>query len=171
MPKVTTSFSILNKTLVYCKSQMKWLFVYYHLLHKWGWQIDLRQRQLILLPLVGCLACNNVQMAIWDYQIMMQQIQEAKMHDGSNKWHGCIHYHGMVALLHRHHFQALPTLAPLHYSTWHRDHGQGLVQPKDIRVMSHHSKHMIAIKETMVDLECSPLSNSQDKGLYLQAHL
>ena len=37
--------------------------------------------------------------------------------------------------------------------------------------MGHRGKHLISPKEDMVDLKCSPLSNSQDMGHHLQAHL
>ena len=37
--------------------------------------------------------------------------------------------------------------------------------------MGHRGKHLISPKEDMVDLKCSPLSNSQDMGRHLQAHL
>jgi hypothetical protein len=37
--------------------------------------------------------------------------------------------------------------------------------------MGHHGKHMISTLEAMVDLKCSPLSNLQDMGRHLQAHL
>jgi hypothetical protein len=37
--------------------------------------------------------------------------------------------------------------------------------------MGHRGKHMISPKEDMADLRCSPLSNSQDIGRHLQAHL
>jgi hypothetical protein len=37
--------------------------------------------------------------------------------------------------------------------------------------MGHHGKDAISPKEVMVHLKCSPLSNSQDQGRHLQAHL
>jgi hypothetical protein len=37
--------------------------------------------------------------------------------------------------------------------------------------MDHHGKDTISTKEVIVDLQCSPLSNSQDRGHHLQAHL
>jgi hypothetical protein len=37
--------------------------------------------------------------------------------------------------------------------------------------MAHRGKHMISRKEDMMDLKCSPLSNSQDMGCHPQAHL
>jgi hypothetical protein len=57
------------------------------------------------------------------------------------------------------------------HSTSHQAYNQALVQPKDIQVMGHCGKHMISPKEVMVDLRCSPLSNSQNMGHHLQEHL
>jgi hypothetical protein len=37
--------------------------------------------------------------------------------------------------------------------------------------MGHRGKDTIYPKEVMVDLKCSPLSNSPDRGRHLQAHL
>jgi hypothetical protein len=37
--------------------------------------------------------------------------------------------------------------------------------------MGHRGKHMISLKDDMVDLMCSPLSNSQDMGHHVRAHL
>ena len=37
--------------------------------------------------------------------------------------------------------------------------------------MGHRGKDTISTKEDIVDLECCPLSNSQDMGRHLQAHL
>ena len=55
--------------------------------------------------------------------------------------------------------------------TWHQAISQALVLPKDIQFMGHHGKHMISPTEVMVDLKRSPLSNPQDMGHHLQAHL
>jgi len=57
------------------------------------------------------------------------------------------------------------------HSTWHEAHNQALVQPRDIWVMGQRGKHKISPKKVMVDLECSPLSNSQDMSPHLQTHL
>jgi hypothetical protein len=36
--------------------------------------------------------------------------------------------------------------------------------------MGHRGKDMISPKEDMIDLKCSPLSNSQDMGCHIEAH-
>jgi len=170
MPQVTTNFNILNNTLVYSKSETELLFVYNHLLHKQCQQIGLRQRQQMILFHLGYFACNNIQMAIWNYQIIMHDMHQAKMYKYSDIWHGPIHIQGIIAILHQKYFQVLSSLPTLPRSTWQQVYQYWLVHPKDIRYMSHHDKHMICHKKTMVDLECSPLSSSQDMGHHLQIH-
>jgi len=101
----------------------------------------------------------------------MQEIHRAKtLNSGSPQIKFILHW-GIVTRPRSHHFQALPSSTTMPHSTWHQAHNQALVQRKDIRVMGHRGKHMISPKEVMVDLECSPLSNSQHMGRHLHAHL
>jgi hypothetical protein len=65
----------------------------------------------------------------------------------------------------------MPCSTPMPHSTWHKARNQAVVQPKDISVMGHCGKHMLSIKEVMVDLKCSPHSNGLDMSAHLQAHL
>jgi hypothetical protein len=74
MPQVTTNFNVLNYSLVYSKFETELLFVYDHLLHKQCQQIGLHQKQQMILFHLGCFASNNVQMAIWNYQIIIHEM-------------------------------------------------------------------------------------------------
>jgi len=105
--------------------------------------------------------------------MIMLEIHRAMTLNLGNLWLNFIHHHhqGIVTRLHSHHFQVLPSSTTRLHSTWHQAHNQALVRLKDIRVMGHRGKHMISLKEDMVDLKCSPLSNSQNMGRHLQAHL
>jgi len=81
-------------------------------------------------------------------------------------------HRGIVTRLRSHHFQALPSFTTLPHSTWHQASNHALVvQPKDIRVMGHRGKDTTSPKVAMVDLKCSPLGNSPDRGRHFQAHL
>jgi len=103
----------------------------------------------------------------------MLEIHWAKTLNSGNLRINFIHHHlqGIVTHLRSHHFQALRSSTTSLRSPWHEPHNQALVRPKDIRLMGHHGMNMISPKEDMVYLKCSPLSNSQDIGHHLQAHL
>jgi len=136
--------------------------------------MDLRQRQPICLQQVGCLAHNNAQMTLWKHQMIMLEIHQAITLNLGNPRINFIHQHPDQGIVTRHcsdHFQALTSSTTRLHSTWHQAHNQVLVKPKDIRVMGHCGKDMISPKEDMVDLKCSPLSNSQGMGRHPQAHL
>jgi len=99
---------------------------------------------------------------------MMREIHRAKtLNSGNPRIQFILHY-GICTHRRSHHLQALPSSTTMPHSTWHQASNQALLQPKDIRVMGHCGKHMIAAKEVMVDFKCSPLSNSQDMGRHLQ---
>ena len=107
---------------------------------------------------------------MWEHQIIMLKIHGAKTLNLGNTQINFILPLGMVTCLCRQHFQALPSSTNMPHSTWHQVQNQAPVQSKDTRVMGHCGKHMISPKEVMVDLKCSPLNNSQDRGCQLQAH-
>jgi len=123
------------------------------------------------LQQVSCLANNNAQGTMWKHQILMLEIHWAKTLNSSNPQIYFIHHQGIVNRLHSHHFQALPSSATLPHSAWHQPHNQAVVQPKNIRVISHHGKDMTSPMEGMVKLKCSPLNNSQIRRHHLQGHL
>jgi len=102
---------------------------------------------------------------------MMLEIHRAKTLNSGNPQSKFILHWGIFTRPCSHHFQALPSSTTMPHSTWHQARSQALVPPKDIRVMGHCVKYMISPKEVMVDLKYSPLSNSQDMGCHLQAHL
>jgi hypothetical protein len=85
------------------------------------------------------------------------------------------HYHhhqqGIVTRLHRHHFQALPSSTTLPYSSWYQAQNQAQWQHKNIRSMGDRGKDTISPKEVVVDIKCSHLSNSHQRGRHLQEHL
>ena len=108
---------------------------------------------------------------MWEHQVIMQEIHRAKTVNLSNPWINFIYHLGIVSHHRRHHFQALPSSTTWPHSTWHQAHNQAQLQPNDIRVMGSHGKEMISPKEVLVHLKCSSLSNSQDRGHHLQAHL
>jgi len=152
--------------------QLNWQFVYYLLLgHIRWWRMDLRRRQPIWLVLVGCLAHRNAQITLWEHQIIMLEIHRAKSLNSGNPQIKCIVHRDIATRVRSHHFQALPSFNTMPHSTWHQAHNQAQEQHKDIQIMGHHGKHIISPKEVMVDLKCSLLSNSQDMGRHLQAHL
>jgi len=110
-------------------------------------------------------------MTMWEHQRLIPEIHWAKtLNSGSPPIKFIVH-RGLVTHPRSYHFQALSSSTTMPHSTWHQTHNQALVQPKDIRVMGHHSKHMISLKKVMVDLKCSSLSNSQNMGRHLQVHL
>jgi len=103
----------------------------------------------------------------------MPELHWAETLNSGNPRINFIHHHNQQGIVNRlcsYHFQALPSSTSRLHSTWHQVHNQALVQPKDIRVIGHRGKHMISPKEDMVDLKCSPLSNSQDMCRHLQVH-
>jgi len=136
------------------------------------WRTDLHQRQPIWLHRVACLAHNNAQMTMWEHQIIMLQMDLAKTFNSGNPRINFLHHQVIVSCPRRHHFQALPSSTTLPHSTWHQVHNQALVvQPKDIRVMGHRGKETTSPKEDILDLKCFRLTNLQDRGRHLQAHL
>jgi len=132
---------------------------------------DLPQRQPISLLQVGCLARNSAQMTIWEHQILMLEIHQAKTRNSGNPPINFIHHWGTGTHLHCHHFQVLPSSTTLPHSAWHQAYNQAVGQPNDNRVMGHRGKHVPSPEVVMLDHKCSPLSNSQDKSHNLQAHL
>jgi len=170
---VTATFNILNYTPLYSKTQIEsiiWsLPSWDHIRCLWT---DIRRSQRIRLQQVGCLAHNNAQMTMCEHQMIMLELNWAKTLNSGNPRITFIHHHhpGIATCLRSHHFQTLPSSTTRPHSTWHQAHNQALVQPKDIRVVGHHGKHMISSKEDMVDLKRSPLSSSQDWRCHLQAH-
>ena len=67
-------------------------------------QTDLRQRHLIWLQQVGCLADNNAQMTTWEHQIIMLEIYQAKTVKLGNPRSNLIDQHrGIVTLLRSQH--------------------------------------------------------------------
>jgi len=134
-------------------------------------QTDLHRRQPILLQQVGFLAHINAQRTMWENQMIMLEIHRAKTVISGNPPNQFHPPPGIVTPLRRHHFQALPSSTTLPHTTRHQAHNQACRQAKDMRLMGHRGKDTISLKEVMVDLKCSPLSNSQDRGRHLQAHL
>jgi len=118
--------------------------------------MDLHWRHPIWLQLVGSLALSNGQMTIWEHQMPMLEIQQANTLNASSPGINIIHHPGMVTCLCSPHFWALPSSTTLRPSTWHQDHNQALVQPRDIWAMGQHGKHMISSKVVVEDLKCSP---------------
>jgi len=107
-------------------------------------------------------------MTIWEHQIIMLEIQRARILDSGNKQINLLNHRSIVTLLRSHRFQALPSSTTLPHSTWHQACNQALVvRSQDIRVMGHRGKDTTSPKEDMVDLNWSPLSNSQDRGHHL----
>jgi len=135
--------------------------------------MDLCRRQPIWLQPVRCLVHNNGQMRKWEHQIIILVIHRAMTLNSGNLGINFIqpHHQGIAMHLRSHNFQALPSSTTRLHSTSQQAHNHTLVQPKDIWVMGDRSKHMISPKEVMVDLKCSPLSNSHDMGHHLQAQL
>ena len=102
----------------------------------------------------------------------MLEIHRAKTLNSGNRQIKFILHQGIVTHHRSHHFQALPRSTTLPNSTWHQAYNQAQVgQPKDISVMGHCGKNMTSPMVAMVDLKCSPLNNSQDRGRHLRAHL
>jgi len=133
--------------------------------------MGLHRRPPIWLHLAACLAHNNTQMTMWEHQITMLEIHRTKTLNSGNPQINFLHHRGIVTRLRSLHFQALPSSTTMPHSTWYQAHNQALEQPKDMRVMGHHSKDTISPKEVMVDHTCSPFSNSPDRGRHLQVHL
>jgi len=132
--------------------------------------MNLRRRQPIWLQPVGCLAHNNAQMTMRKHQMIMLEIHSAKTLNSGNPQIKLILHWSIVTHLSSHYFQGHPSSTTMPHSTWQKAHYQALLQPKDIRVMGYRVKHMLSLKEVMVDLKCSPVSNSQDMGRHLQEH-
>jgi len=134
--------------------------------------MDLHRRQPIWLHQGACLAHNDAQITIWENQIIMLEILRPKTLKSGNPRINFLHHRGIVTRLRSHHFQALPSLTTLPHSTLHQVRNEArVVQPKDIRVMGHRGKDTTSPKEDIVDLKCSHLGNSQDRGRHLQVHL
>jgi len=108
---------------------------------------------------------------MWEHGIIMLEMHRAKILNSGNPQIKLILHWSIFADPHRHNFQMLPSSTTMPHSTSHEAHNHALVQPKNIQVMGHGGKHMISSKEVMVDLKCSPLSNSQHMVHHLQAHL
>jgi len=132
---------------------------------------DFHWWQPIWLQRVRCLANNNALRTMWAHQIMMLEIHRAKTLNLGNPRINFIHHSSIVTGLRKHDFQALTISTTLPHSTRDQAHNQTQLQPKDIGVMGHRGKDTIPSKEVMVDLKCSPLSNSQHRGCQLQADL
>jgi len=132
---------------------------------------DLHRRQPIWLQHVGCLPFNNTRRTMWEHQMIMLDKHRAKTLNSGNPQIISIYHRGIVTRLHSHHFQVLLSSTTMHHSTWHQAYNQALRQPNDIRVMGHCGKDMISSKDVMVDLKCSTLSDSQDRGRHLHALL
>jgi len=169
---VTTTFIILNSTPLHSKatSGLK-ICLRPCCVHIRCWWTDLHRRQLIWLQWVGCLAHSNAQMTMWGHQIMMPEIQRAKSINSGNPQINFLHHQGIVNHLCSLHFQALPSSTTLPHLTWHQARNEALVQLNDIWAMGHLGQDTISSKKVMVDLKCSPLSNSPDRGHHLQGHL
>jgi hypothetical protein len=133
--------------------------------------MDLHWRQPIWLQQVGCLAHNNAQMARGEHQIILPQKDQAKSLDSGNHQINFIHHWGIVTCLRSHHFQALPSSTTPRHLTWHHVRNYALLHPNIIWVMSYRSRDATSPQEVMVDLKCSPLSNSQDRGHHLMEYL
>jgi len=110
-------------------------------------------------------------MTLCEHQRIILEIHQAKTLNSGSPQIKFILHRGIVTCPCNYHFQALPSSTTMPHWTWHQAHNQALVKAKDITVMDHRGKHMISPKEVMVDLKCSPLSNSQDMGRHLQMHL
>jgi len=169
--KVTTTYNIVNYTALYSKSQIERIF--FDLYRVWiqcQWT-DFRRSQPIWLRQTGYLALNNTHVTIRGHQIIMIEIHLAITLSSGNPRINFIYYWGMVTCVPSNHFQACPRSITLPDSTWHQAYNTAPVKPKDFQVIGHYGKHMISPMVVMVDLKCSPLSNSQDMGHHLQMHL
>jgi len=101
----------------------------------------------------------------------MLEITQAMTLNSGNPRISLFHHLGIVTCLRILHFKVLPSFITLPHSTWHQAHNQGVVQPYHIRVMGHCGKDTMSSKKVMVDLKCSALSNSPERGHDLQVHL
>jgi len=171
--KVTAAFNMVNYTPLLSKSSIEMIIgLPQSFVHIWCRQTDLRRSQLIWLQRICCFAHNNAQRTMWEHQILMLEIHREKTLHWVNHWINLIHHRGIVTCLRSHHLHTLPSSTTLRHSTWHQDRSQALVvQHKHIRVMGHRCKDTTSPNVVMVDLKCSPLSNSQGRGPHLQAHL
>ena len=65
------NLQIVNHTPHYSKSPIELIIVHHIAVHILCRQMDLCWRQPVWLQQVGCLACNNSQMTMWEHQIIM----------------------------------------------------------------------------------------------------
>jgi len=133
--------------------------------------MDLHRRQPIWLQSVRCATHLNAQRTMWECQIIMLEIHQAKTLNPAYPRTDFNHLRGIVTCLCSYHSQVLTSSTTLPHAAWHQARNQAQVQPKDIRVMGHRGKDTTSTQEVMVDLKCSPLSNSQDGGRHLWVHL
>jgi hypothetical protein len=102
----------------------------------------------------------------------MLEIYPAKTLKSGNPQINFIIHRGIVIHLCCHHLQALSSSTTIPVSSCHQGRNQALVvQPMDIRVMGNHGHDRTSPKENTVNLNCSLLSNSHDRGRHLQVHL
>jgi hypothetical protein len=102
----------------------------------------------------------------------MQPIHCPKTINSGNRRIKFIIHRGTVTRLRSHHCQVLPSFTTLPHPTLYQARNQALVgQSKDTRVMGYRGKYTTSPKVAIVDLKCSPLRNSPDKGRHLQAYL
>jgi len=91
---------------------------------------------------IAYLPCNNVQMTVWNIQIIILKIPIAKpVHLGNTVVNFISHLH-MVAILYRNHFHGLSSSSLVPHSTWHLVHNQPPIRDSHFDVSDYHCKAM-----------------------------
>jgi len=79
----------------------------------------------------------------------------------------CLH---LVTRLPSNHFQELHSSTTIYHLTWQQVCNQAPISTKDCQGMTHHGNDMKSPNVIMVDLKCSPLHSSHNKGYHLHVH-